>query len=142
LVASLLELNHQTPHDSTTSSDLCSEKGVTGYPQINLYHNGDFVDTFKATRTFDILVEYLVKHAEPTGIPVQDAIIEEKPLVEPTPEPPSTPTPEPVHPPSPPIVLNPAGEVNSLTEQTFERFLSEGPAFIKFFAPWYVILWV
>lgn len=129
--------------DSTTSADLCSEKGITGYPQMNLYRNGGFVETFTAIRTSDVLVEYLVEHAEPTGSPDQDAIIEEeKPLAEPTPQHPSTPTPEPANLPSPHVAPNPAGNVIPLTEETFERFISEGPAFIKFFAPWCVILQV
>ncbi|KAL4075556.1 thioredoxin-like protein [Scleroderma citrinum] len=128
---------HLAQVNCALNGDLCSEKGVTGYPQMNLYRNGDFTDTFNANREFDLLVDYLVKHAEPTETPAQDVIVEEeKPLVEPTPDPTPMPSSEPVLPQVMRAEPNPAGEVVSLTEQTFDRFLSEGPAFIKFFAPW------
>ncbi|KAL4068565.1 hypothetical protein V8B97DRAFT_2024807 [Scleroderma yunnanense] len=104
---------HLAQVNCALNGDLCSEKG-----------------TFNANREFDLLVDYFVKHAEPTETPAQDIIVEEeKLLVEPTPDPTPTPIPELALPQMTHAEPNTAGEVVSLTKQTFDRFLSEGPAF-------------
>ncbi|KAG6329791.1 hypothetical protein ID866_9299 [Astraeus odoratus] len=121
------------------NGDLCSAKGVTGYPQMNLYRDGEFVEMFKGNREFQLLVDYLVEHAEPKPTPAPEpepVVGEEEPVVEPTPEPIATPEPEPLHVQTPRVDFNPAGEVAMLNAQTFDRFLADGPVFVKFFAPW------
>jgi hypothetical protein len=116
-------------------SDLCTENGVTGYPQMNLYRNGEFLDTYNANREFDLLVDYLAARAEPEGTPAPavDSIEEEAIL---TPLPTQIPTVDHLVIQSPRAEANPSGEVVSLDVQTFDSFLAQGPAFIKFFAPW------
>ena len=124
--------------------DLCSENGVTGYPQMNLYHDGEFVESYNADREFHLLVEYLTAHAESKGVSEEETDLAED---VPAPAPISTaqdvaPTPT-LSPIAKPLVVqnphadaNPSGTVVSLDVQTFDNFLTQGPAFIKFFAPW------
>jgi hypothetical protein len=38
---------------------LCNAQGVKGYPQMNLYRDGDFVDTYYGSRSFDLLMTHL-----------------------------------------------------------------------------------
>ncbi|KAF9224446.1 thioredoxin-like protein, partial [Gyrodon lividus] len=116
------------------TGDLCTENGVTGYPQMNLYHNGEFLDTYNADRDFGLLVDYLVAHAEPEGIHLAD-LIKEQPAI-PTLTPIQTPAVEHLVVQTPRAAANSNGEVVSLDAQTFNSFLAQGPAFIKFFAPW------
>ncbi|KAF9236400.1 thioredoxin-like protein [Melanogaster broomeanus] len=119
---------HFAQVDCTVNGDLCTENGVSGYPQMNLYRNGGFLETYHADRAYDLLVNYLAAHAEPKGIPAPaiDSIEEE-----------ALPTPvDHLVVQTPRAEANPSGEVVSLDVQTFDSFLSQGPAFIKFFAPW------
>ncbi|KAF8554972.1 thioredoxin-like protein [Imleria badia] len=128
---------HLAQVNCALNGDLCGENGVTGYPQMNLYRNGDFVETYSADREFHLLLEFLSKYVEPAGTAANE--------VEPTPAPTST-EPEPTPTPSPTadrLVVqtprtdaNPSGTVLALDVQTFDNFLAQGPAFIKFYAPW------
>lgn len=124
-----------------TSSDFCSEKGIVGYPQMNLYRDGERQDTFSGNRDFDLLVDYLVKHAERSPIATSVPVLElEKSLPEPTSELGPTLTAAPVHHVEPPpIDPNSSGSVVSLGVETFDGFIKQGPAFVKFFAPWYLV---
>lgn len=101
---------------------------------MNLYRNGEFVETFTDNRDFDILVDFLTARAEPTGdsslfsatteqeenatevIPADETLVIQTPRAE----------------------YNPSGEVISLTSETFDDFVVNAPAFVKFFAPWYI----
>ncbi|KAJ7154694.1 protein disulfide isomerase [Mycena filopes] len=108
--------------DCSVNGDLCQANGVGGYPQLNLYHDGEFVEKYKGNRDFDLLTEYLEKKALP-------------------PRAPSTPPPPPPPPPSPPSqppapVLNPSGEVTVLNPDNFHSTGEQGPMFVKFYAPW------
>lgn len=111
------------------STDLCSKNKVTGYPQMNLYKDGQFVETFKQGRDLDILQKYLADHAEPTT-----------PLSPPVPEITNGAKTEevPVVPAVPAKVYNPSGSVTVLNEKTFADAIQEGHVFIKYYAPWYV----
>ncbi|KAJ7078087.1 thioredoxin-domain-containing protein [Mycena epipterygia] len=97
--------------DCSVNGDLCNANGVTGYPQMNLYRDGEFVEKYKGNRDFDLVTQYLAKHA----------------LTPKTPPPPSS---------LAPVVLNPSGEVSVLNPDNFHTTLEQGPAFIKFYAPW------
>ncbi|THV07435.1 thioredoxin-domain-containing protein [Dendrothele bispora CBS 962.96] len=98
------------------NGDLCDANNVKGYPQMNLYKDGEFVETFKGARDLPRLQEFLKKYANPD-------VSEEKeiPLAMTTP-------------PSP--VYNPSGTVEVLDDSNFQKTLDEGPVFVKFFAPW------
>lgn len=102
---------------------------------MNLYRDGQFVETFKKPREFELLTEFLADHMGPTPPPPP----------EPTPTPPfpvqSTPDnkellaakfelPE-------EKLYNPSGNVVVLKEQTFTNAISDGHVFVKFYAPWY-----
>lgn len=123
--------------------DLCTENGVSGYPQMNLYRNGEFVETFDKDRDFDIVVNFLSAHAEPSGDSSSlsaTAEQEENTVITPagglsdetheTDETLVIQTPRAEH--------NPLGEVISLTSETFDDFVAHAPTFVKFFAPWYI----
>lgn len=97
----------------TVVQDKCRELGVTGWPQLNIYKNGEFVDTFKKARELDLLKEYLDGHLDtethPTSPPARKA---------------------PAH------ILNPEGKVLELDERNFSGEIKRGGVFVKFFAPW------
>ena len=97
----------------TVIRDKCQELKVSGWPQLNLYKDGEFVDTFKKARELKALKEYLDKH-----------------LVSETHPPPSPP------PKAPARILNPEGKVLELDERNFSDEIKKGGAFVKFFAPW------
>ncbi|PIL36535.1 hypothetical protein GSI_00224 [Ganoderma sinense ZZ0214-1] len=120
---------HLAQVNCAVHGDLCTKHHVDGYPQMNLYKDGKFVETFNQARGLDILTDYLAAHAEP-----QDP-----------------PAPEPTSQESPPQVtdkdelaeqmvshedLNPAGTVLSLDEKNFREIVDKGHVFVKFFAPW------
>jgi len=42
--------------------ELCNGQGVTGFPTLNLYKNGELVEEFKGKRTLDDLVAFVNKH--------------------------------------------------------------------------------
>lgn len=124
--------------------DLCNDNGVGGYPQMNLYRDGEFVDTYHEDREFHLLLEYLGAHAESTGTQSTQTP-EEVNMPTPAPSPTeqeATPTPTPSPTPDRLVVqaprtdANPSGTVIPLDVQSFDAFLAQGPAFIKFFAPW------
>lgn len=110
------------------SSDLCNEHNVAGYPQMNLYRNGDFVETFRGSREHFILTQYLAKHAE-RDEPLPDPAKGTDKQAEKT-------SSEEIHRPSPESNPNPNGMVIALDSSTFNAALNEGPVFVKFYAPW------
>ncbi|KAG1875422.1 thioredoxin-like protein [Suillus subalutaceus] len=123
---------HLAQVNCALNGDLCTENGVTGYPQMNLYRNGQFVETFTNDRDFDILVDFLLPHAEPTAISLSSptAVEQEEMAAEIVPVGENS------------VVQvsqaesNPLGEVISLTSETFDDFVAQAPTFVKFFAPW------
>lgn len=110
-------------------ADLCSENKVNGYPQINLYKDGVFVETFKGSRDHDRIADFLKTHTSVTLpiTPPESAAPPAPPIVE-----------EPEIPEEPAIVYNPIGQVLKLTPETFSALAKEGNIFVKFFAPWCV----
>jgi thioredoxin domain-containing protein 5 len=110
--------------------DLCEENKITAYPQLNLYRDGEFVDTFSGTRDYDVLQDYIKKHAEPTlpsasmTIPVA---VEAPTMTKPE---------EVLHVQTSRADVNPSGSVLPLGPSNFQEVIDQGPAFIKFFAPW------
>ena len=97
----------------TVVQDKCRELGVTGWPQLNVYRNGEFVDTFQKAREPGLLKEYL------------DQYIDIETHVTPPPAPKA-----------PTRILNPEGKVLELDERNFSSEIKHGGAFVKFFAPW------
>ncbi|KAI0665366.1 thioredoxin-domain-containing protein [Trametes maxima] len=96
---------HLAQVNCAVNGDLCRKNGIDGYPRMNLYRNGKYVETFKKSHTIEIL----------TATPA----IEKGEHVEKVCEP----------------DVNSHGTVLSLDEKTFPRAADEGGVFIKFFAP-------
>lgn len=121
-------------------SDLCSAHNVKGYPQMNIYKNGEFVDQFKGAREWELLTVFIENHAEKTSAPeLSPSTSYSQPE---TVEAVEASTKE-TEAPAPPIenvpdlkVPNTNGQVVALDSTTFPVALSEGPAFVKFYAPW------
>ena len=97
----------------TITPDKCQELKIAGWPQFNIYEDGEFVDTFTKARELKLLKEYLDKY-----------------LVSGThlPSPPTLKAPTPI--------LNPEGKVLELDERNFSHETKKGGTFVKFFAPW------
>ncbi|KAK7051384.1 hypothetical protein VNI00_004884 [Paramarasmius palmivorus] len=101
--------------------DLCNANNVDGYPQMNLYVDGEFQTKFEGRREPEILRKFLKKHARPPTPPEAEE---------------QTTTTTTTPPAKPPPTLNLDGTVLPLTPNTFTSTLSLGPAFVKFYAPW------
>ncbi|KAF5390461.1 hypothetical protein D9757_005238 [Collybiopsis confluens] len=124
----LVEKNADSNEDATgvrlaqincaVHGDLCNSNGVKGYPQMNIYKDGEFVETFKGARELPRLTEFLKRHAPAAPPPfVKDA---DEEIIQETPD----------------TNANPTGNVMVLNDSNFDSTLSEGPAFVKFYAPW------
>lgn len=96
---------------------------MKGYPQMNIYVNGEDVEQFQGAREWDKLVPFIDKYA--VHKPSEPSTEQNKPNTE-----------EERVDQIPENALNKDGMVKALTSQTFDSFLDEGPAFIKFYAPW------
>ncbi|KAF7433548.1 hypothetical protein PC9H_005506 [Pleurotus ostreatus] len=110
---------HLAQVDCAAYGDLCDEHNVKGYPQMNIYQDGEYKEYYKGVRDYDLLTAYIAKHAKPS-----------------TSAGPQTHVAAPVEPEEPVKLLGTTGRVIELNEQNFESVVSEGPTFIKFFAPW------
>ena len=115
-------------HCTQISVDLCTENGINGYPQMNLYQDGRMVETFKGSRSRERLVAFVQKHTSIEPLPPVSSAKSHTEDHQITPHP------------EPSINLNPNGKVLALTPATFKNAAAEGNIFVKFFAPWCVML--
>jgi thiol-disulfide isomerase/thioredoxin len=83
---------------------------------MNLYKNGEFMETFKGARELPRLKDFLKKYAKPEA-PEPVAVIEAEPS----------------------RIYNPSGTVTVLDDSNFQATLDDGPVFAKFYAPWCVV---
>jgi thioredoxin domain-containing protein 5 len=90
---------------------------------MNLYRNGQFVEMYKGSRDYDLLTQYVSKHAEPSSSNSEE-----------TATPPVATAP--LHVQTSRTVANPDGKVLVLDESNFQKVIGAGPAFVKFYAPW------
>ncbi|KAI0751693.1 thioredoxin-domain-containing protein [Daedaleopsis nitida] len=127
---------HLAQVNCAVHGDLCRKNGIDGYPQMNLYRNGAYVETFRQNRDIDILTKYLAAHAEPRNPPASETTPEATSTTASAP----SPTPE-----RDALVeeeaalredVNPSGTVVSLDETNFRQTIDKGHVFVKFFAPW------
>ncbi|QRV87234.1 thioredoxin [Ceratobasidium sp. AG-Ba] len=95
--------------------DLCNANKVTGYPQVMLFQDGKKLREYNGDRTHDDLSKF-----------VDEAVAEFTKSTTETAPSSGTETPH----------LNTDGSVLVLSPDTFEKTLAEGPAFVKFYAPW------
>ena len=107
---------------SKMPTDLCNKNGVTGYPEMKLYHDGALQATFEGVREYERIIHFIEEH---TGVskPSDSAALSELPESDL-----QTSHDE----------LNPHGEVLALTPETFAGVVAGGNVFVKFFAPWWV----
>lgn len=84
---------------------------------MNLYKDGEFVETFKGARDLDHLTEFLKKHAP---------VVESEPVIEEPEEDALAPGTNP----------NLSGSVLVLDDTNIQSTIEQGPVFIKFYAPW------
>ena len=98
---------------SNFCKDKCGELGVTGWPQLDIYKNGELVDTFRKSRELDLLKEYLKEYID-TEIPTHPPLAQKTQT----------------------RISNPDGKVLQLDAQNFSNEIKNGGAFVKFFAPW------
>lgn len=100
--------------DCIAQGDVCHSNKVTGYPQVMLFQDGKKITEYSGDRTPDALSSFVDKQVAEYA---QAST--------------STPGSSPSSP-----HLNPSGSVLPLSSGTFEGALSEGPIFVKFYAPW------
>ncbi|KAJ7308691.1 thioredoxin-like protein [Mycena albidolilacea] len=93
--------------DCSVSGVLCNAHGVVGYPQMNLYRDGAFVEEYRGNRDFSLLVEYLAANV-PTETPTFSA-----PCVDTT------------------VIQSPIK-----TQDEFNCTVAGGLWFIEYFTPW------
>lgn len=103
---------------------------ISYYPMINLWKNGEFVETYDGDRDLEKLQVYIEKHAESSTPKVAPTSTEPTAVVV------STKAAEVLHIQTPRAGVNTAGAVLKLDPTNFKDVLAEGPTFIKFFAPW------
>ncbi|THH16918.1 hypothetical protein EW146_g3797 [Bondarzewia mesenterica] len=117
---------HLAQVNCAAHGDLCSENGINGYPQMNLYHDGLLTETFKGVRNHERLVNFLTKNTAtaPSFSAPSSA------------EAPRTETHHTTAHEEPAVDFNPNGEVLALTPDTFKDATAGGNVFVKFFAPW------
>jgi len=113
---------HLAQVNCAVDGDLCRENNVNGYPQMNLYKNGVYVETFTDPRDVDILREYLSKHAEPKKVPARQVVGHTSDLETPLGGSDNE--------------HNPTGTVMVLNDKNFKQTIQEGHVFVKFYAPW------
>lgn len=95
--------------DCKTDNALCTEHDVTGYPTLKFFKAGETKGTkFRGTRDLPSLISFI---NEQLGNIVNDENVASSP-------------PEPVN------------GLLELTEDTFEKHISSGHHFVKFYAPW------
>lgn len=119
--------------DCTVDTDLCSQQGVTGYPTLKLFNEGDMANGIKyrgkrEIPAFDKFLHDNVKGIEDEAVPAADddaaAAAEQQREAVATPE----------------VVAKPVAEIEDglakLSTKTFDDHVSHGIHFVKFFAPW------
>ncbi|KAF5367477.1 hypothetical protein D9758_003702 [Tetrapyrgos nigripes] len=60
--------------------DLCNAHNAKGYPQMNIYKDGEYKETFKGARDLSRLKDFLKKYANPSAPePTHSVVSEEEP---------------------------------------------------------------
>lgn len=104
--------------DCTTDNTVCSEHDVTGYPTLKFFKAGESQGTkFRGTRDLPSLTSFINEQlVQKIGSPSEEEENEEEEIA-----------------PSIPEAVNGLIE---LTEHTFDKHVSSGNHFVKFYAPW------
>jgi len=114
-----MEVHHQSSNlivfpDGVPLIDLCNANHVTGYPTLFIYEDGEMLEEYDGNRDLEELKDFIKRHIK-SDQNTSVVEVEEPPLPK----------------------LNTEGQVLSIPDQAaFFSTLEEGPAFVKFFAPW------
>ncbi|XP_051173292.1 thioredoxin domain-containing protein 5 homolog [Leptopilina boulardi] len=101
--------------DCTTDNVVCSKHDVTGYPTLKFFKAGESQGTkFRGTRDLPSLTSFI--NEQLGSIPSEDEKSEEEEVV--------------------PSIPEPVNGLIELTEDTFDKHVSTGNHFVKFYAPW------
>ncbi|THH04930.1 hypothetical protein EW145_g5166 [Phellinidium pouzarii] len=103
---------HFAQINCAVNGDLCDKHGVTGYPQMTLYKNGEPAERFKGSRDWETLRSFVDQHAMHTPANLK---VEYK---------------------APAKLPNENGMVQAVGAAGLDALLGEGPVFVKFYAPW------
>lgn len=101
--------------------DLCEQNGVKGYPTIFMYEAGKQIEEYYGNRDLDDLKTFIKRHVTDTPRLLKPSTVVRPPAVAG---------------PKRKTRLNVDGEVLELSDNIFSSTLEQGPAFVKFFAPW------
>lgn len=155
---------HMAQVDCIAQGDLCVKNNVEFYPQMKLYTDGVFLESYEGSKKLEELKAYLDKQSNQylsnktstnqPSTPKTDTASHTKPIVEVPPplastenqinpphddkpnEPIKTTEPVPQIPEDVKALPNQDGKLISLTPQTWESHTSTGPIFVKYYAPW------
>ncbi|KAM3587224.1 hypothetical protein VKS41_002260 [Umbelopsis sp. WA50703] len=102
--------------DCTVYGDLCHAHKITGYPTIQLYSNGQYIENYAGSREFDVLSAYILTAAEKHASSAAN-MPDQKPDD---------------------VGVNPTGKVVQLTADTFDSKVARGkePWWIQMYTPW------
>ncbi|KAI0052647.1 thioredoxin-domain-containing protein [Auriscalpium vulgare] len=117
---------HLAQVNCASDGDLCTENGVNGYPQMNLYQDGTLLQVFHGSRSRERITAFISEHTTVTPQSRVSSSSDETnshDLKSP-------------HSDVPVVADNPNGEVLVLTQETFSGAVAQGNIFVKFFAPW------
>ncbi|CAJ0630930.1 8722_t:CDS:2 [Entrophospora sp. SA101] len=108
--------------DCTLDGDLCNKNDVKGYPTLHVFNQGKFVETYDSLRDFDSLTSFVKKMAQEYYIlsddQDDDSVLSDSNNNESA------------------IKPNPLGQVVTLNGKNFDKLISSGTWFIKYYAPW------
>lgn len=95
---------------------MCNEHNIKGYPTIQLYSNGQFIENYAQQRDFDVMSAYIIAAAEEHASPASN--IPNQNLAD--------------------IGVNPIGKVTQLTAETFDSQVarSKEPWILQMYTPW------
>ncbi|KAH9813546.1 thioredoxin-like protein [Melampsora americana] len=157
---------HMAQVDCIAQGDLCVKNNVEFYPQMKLYTDGVFLETYEGSKKLGDLTAYLDKQSNqylsnktstnPSSTPIADPASHTEPITKVPPpqastddqthtahddqlkpiEPIKTKQPEPQIPEDIKALPNQDGKLISLTPETWQSHTATGPIFVKYYAPW------
>lgn len=104
-----------------TFLDLCADNDVKGYPQIDLYIDGQRISEYKLDRNYDFVRKWIEEEANKYARTIVLGTDEEGDTTENA---------------TPVAVPNTKGKVVEVSPQELRKVKEEGPVFVDFYAPW------
>ncbi|KAL7645305.1 UNVERIFIED_CONTAM: hypothetical protein RMT77_003691 [Armadillidium vulgare] len=60
--------------DATVENDLAKEFGITGFPTLKLFREGEVAEEYDGSRTSTDIIEYMRTHADPSYVPPPSSV--------------------------------------------------------------------